>query len=1404
MTTQPIPSASILKQALRTVETLKRKNYQYQEPIAIIGLAFRFPGEVDTPDDFWKLLYEGVDPIEEFPKNRWNIDDYYDADPDVPGKIYTRYGGFLKGVDRFGSHFFGISPREAVQMDPQQRILLEVCWKALEHAGQASLDLKHSNTGVFIGLANDDYLLLGPHSHNPDNVDAYSSLGVGRNIAAGRIAYALGLEGPTLQLDTACSSSLVALHLACQSLRAGDCEMAVVGGVNLILSPTNPIVRCRLRALSPDGHCKTFDASANGYVESEGCGVIVIKPLSKAIANQDNILAIIRGSAVNHDGPSSGLTVPNEQAQEKLLQKALQNAQVEPNEISYIEAHGTGTSLGDPIEIGAITSVFGKDRSPKNPLIVGAVKSNIGHLEAAAGIAGLIKVILCMQHKIIPPNLHLETPNPHIPWDVMPLKIPTKPIPWTQKKWLAGISSFGMSGTNAHVILQESSSFFEPDKTAPKYERPFHLFTLSAKTEKSLKRSMRQYSRYLKENPELPLDDVCFTNNTGRWPFLHRLSIVAETTQELRDKLSDLHEDKDVRWAIRQMVSGANEPQLAFLFTGQGSQYPNMGRDLYSTQPIFQQTIDHCAEILAPILDVPLLKILYPDEGEPTYIHETAYTQPALFALEYALAKMWQSWGVQPSAVLGHSVGEYVAACIAGVFSLADGLKLITARGKLMQALPRNGKMVIVFGDRHWVEAAIEPYSDKISIAAINGPQNVVISGYHEIVDEVVNTLTEQEVKVKPITVSHAFHSPLMEPILDEFKEIVSQVKMTSPQIRLISNVTGGIIGHQITQPTYWCDHIRQPVHFAAGMSTLHQHGYTMFVEIGPHPVLCSLGNRCLPVGIRVWLPSLNYTRKPWPLLLQSLGALFVWGGHVDWGGFDQPYLRQRVVLPTTPYQRLPYWLPETTYKSSVNTIDESIETPLLKLLNQGDVPRLLKQMQQSFLSLLPEERKVLPKLAELLVDQHQTQLLNTQLNQHAQQQADFLAQLTNQTTSERVALLTDFIAQAIRKILGLDLSSEFDYHLDLDSTPGQLGLDSIMWLELLNQIEKQCAMSISLDSFFSQRYSIKELAVKIETLLTEPAYKQPQLTYHNNITQATSVNYISEETLALFREQGTVTPDEIVPQSYQRTFEYTDTLESYMITLPDNLRLEVLSVGSGSPLILLSPAFTAAPTWKFQVDALARQFRVIIMHYPGYARSTLNYRYASLGVIAGLLEVVLDLLQLDEPLNLIGWSTGGVIAQLFALQTNHFLQTLTLTNTTAKFRQPYTGSSAQTRNVLLTLEDDFHNNFPEKLRSQKKYYRKLLDVPDTSPTPSLNLHYSAEVLKVDLSEEIQAIQTPTLVIQGAKDKLTPPQDGRFLAEHIPQARYHEFSETGHYTPLHHHEMFNKVWLNFWTNVINS
>lgn len=950
---------SPLKQAYLALEKMQAKleaaERSRREPIAIIGIGCRFPGGADNPEHYWDLLRNGVDAVTEIPADRWDIPAYYDPNPDAPGKTAAQHGAFIQHVDQFDPQFFSIAPREAGSMDPQQRLLLEVTWEALENAGQAPDKLSGSRTGVFVAMTSGDYAQMFMRANDLSLLDAYYASGVAHSVGSGRLSYVLGLQGPSLTVDTACSSSLVTVHLAVQSLRNKECNMAVAGGVNLILSPENYIAFSKYSMLASDGHCKTFDAAADGFVRGEGCGMIVLKRLSDAIADGDNVLAVIRGSAVNQDGPSSGLTAPNGPSQESVIADALASAGLDAGQVSYIEAHGTGTSLGDPIEVQALARALRGGKLSSQPLTVGSVKTNFGHLEGAAGIAGLIKLALMVQHRQIPAHLHFHNPSPFINWDKMPISIPTTLTPWegVDGRLVGGVSSFGFSGTNAHIILEAAP---EPEVKRADVERPLQMLALSARGETPLRQLAAHYAEHLLNHTEQTPADVCYTANSGRAHFDQRLALVGTSSQELHDKLRAFAAGEPAE-VISGAVTSSDKPKIAFLFTGQGAQYAGMGRVLYETQPTFRAALDQCAAVLNPLLGKPLLSVLWGDATAS--LDDTTYTQPALFALEYALAVLWRSWGVEPSLVMGHSVGEYVAACLAGVFSLEDGLKLIAARGRLMGALPAGGAMAAIFADEARVQAAIAPYANEVSIGAVNGPENTVISGAEARVQAVMDAFKVEGVKSRRLTVSHAFHSPLMDSILDEFTRVAGSIQFHAPRMRLLSNRTGKVAGAEIATPEYWREHLREAVQFNASIEAVHKLGYEIYLEIGPGTTLLGMGQRIVEGAENpgLWLPSLRPGKDDWAQILDTLGKLYVGGAAVDWKGLDRDYPRRKVTLPTYPFQRARYWMPIP--KKARTQSAENLLHPLLGYRVKSALKQVLFENQfsaQSF-SFLDDHR---------------------------------------------------------------------------------------------------------------------------------------------------------------------------------------------------------------------------------------------------------------------------------------------------------------------------------------------------------------------------------------------------------------------------------------------------------------
>ncbi|GFG67672.1 putative polyketide synthase [Mycobacterium kubicae] len=879
---------------------------------AIVGYAARFPGAADA-DEFWQVLREGREAISEVPPDRWDVDEFFDPDPDAPGKVVTRRAGFVDDVTGFDAPFFGMSAREVRLMDPQHRLLLETAWRAVEHSGTAPTALANTNTGVFIGLATHDYLGMASDELTYPEIEAYMAIGTSNAAAAGRISYRLGLQGPAVAVDTACSSSLVAIHQACQALRLGECDLALAGGANVLLTPATMITFSHAHMLAPDGRCKTFDAAADGYVRGEGCGVIVVKRLADAIRDGDRIRAVIRGSAINQDGASGGLTVPNGVAQQRVIAEALKRAGLAPGDIGYLEAHGTGTSLGDPIEVQAAGAALGAGREANQPLLIGSVKTNIGHLEAAAGIAGVIKVILSLENQLLPQHLHFRNPSPHIPWDRLAVQVVQEATEWERngRPRIAGVSSFGFAGTNAHVIIEEAP-VADPVAAAPAPavrpgNRRFSLLPLSARTPAALVQVADQYRTWLSAHPEAALADVCLTAGAGRAHFEHRAALVVDSRESASELLGALADDRPAPGLVRGVSDDA--PKTAWLFTGQGSQYPGMARELFDTEPVFAETLTRCAAVVADVLEKPLLDVIFDADspGSEETLRQTSYAQPALFAVEMGLARLWQSWGFEPDVVLGHSVGQYAAACVAGVLSLEDGALLMAERGRLFGSLPAGGRMVAVFAGAERVESLTDEYPN-LSVAAYNGA-NTVLSGPAHDLDQAVARLAADGVRCDWLDTSHAFHSALLDPILDEFEAYANQFNFGAPQRVLVCNRTGAALGRSVKlDGAYWRRHARQPVEFAKSVRTLAELGCKVLLEIGPQPVLTAAALRAWPDPATApkAIASLRRNTTDHRQITEALADAYVLGHLPDFGAVSGA--AHKLDLPTYPFQHRQYW----------------------------------------------------------------------------------------------------------------------------------------------------------------------------------------------------------------------------------------------------------------------------------------------------------------------------------------------------------------------------------------------------------------------------------------------------------------------------------------------------------------
>ncbi|OHT80618.1 polyketide synthase [Mycobacteroides chelonae] len=916
---------------------------------AIIGYAARFPGAANA-DEFWDVLREGRDAISEVPADRWDADEFFDSEPGAPGKVVTRRAGFVDDVTGFDAPFFGMSTREVRLMDPQHRLLLEMAWRAVEHSGIAPTDLAETNAGVFVGLATHDYLGMASDELTFPEIEAYMAIGTSNAAAAGRISYRLGLQGPSVAVDTACSSSLVAIHQACQALQLGECDLALAGGANVLLTPATMITFSHAHMLAPDGKCKTFDAAADGYVRGEGSGVIVIKRLEDAIRDGDRIRAVIRGSAINQDGASGGLTVPNGVAQQRVIADALKRAGVAPSDVGYLEAHGTGTSLGDPIEAQAAGAAYGIGRAANDPLLIGSAKTNIGHLEAAAGIAGVIKVVLSLENELLPQHRNFQNPSPHIPWDRLPVEVVKEATAWERngRPRIAGVSSFGFAGTNAHVILEEApvaaeiETAEEPESTGDR----FSILPLSARTPAALVQIADQYRSWLNGHPEATLADLCFTAGVGRAHLEHRAALVVNSREAAVELLGAVADDRPAPGLGRG--ESHDTPKTAWLFTGQGSQYPGMARELFDTEPVFAETLKRCAAVVADVLEKPLLDVIFDVDGpdaEAT-LRQTAYAQPALFAVEMGLARLWQSWGFEPDVVLGHSVGQYAAACVAGVFSLEDGAALMAERGRLFGSLPAGGRMAAIFAAAERVESLTDDFPS-LSVAAYNGA-NTVLSGPAQDLEKAVAGLVAEGIRCDFLETSHAFHSALLDPILDEFEAYAGRFNYKTPQRILIDNRTGTALGRSVKlDGAYWRRHARQPVEFAKSVRTLADMNCKVLFEIGPQPVLTAAALRAWPDPATAprAIASLRRNTADHRQITEAAADAYVLGHLPDFGAFRHG-LARKLDLPTYPFEHRQYWFSDKRNADNREATNQQQpasgpRTEAVRLLEDGKIEEL-------------------------------------------------------------------------------------------------------------------------------------------------------------------------------------------------------------------------------------------------------------------------------------------------------------------------------------------------------------------------------------------------------------------------------------------------------------------------------
>lgn len=962
---------------LRSCQELDSQDQKPEnEPIAIVGIGCRFPGQANSPEAFWQLLRNGIDAITEVPADRWNVESVYDPDKTKPGKTHSRWGGFIEKIDKFDAQFFGISPRKAARIDPQQRLLLEIAWEALEDGGQVPEHLASSNTGVFIGIYIHDYQNIQTSHSERNLIDAQTATGMAMSMAANCISYVFDFQGPSIAFDTACSSSLVAVHFACRSLWNGECSIALAGGVNVMLKPEWTISFSKARMLSPDGRCKSFDARANGFVRGEGAGIVVLKPLSAALADGDPIYAVIRGSGINQDGRTNGITVPNGKAQEALLKKVCYQAGVSPQQIQYMEAHGTGTAVGDPIEANALGSVLGVNRPPGNNCVVGSVKTNIGHLESAAGIAGLIKVALSLKHRQIPPNLHFHTPNAKIPFEELRLRVPQTLEPWPcngNSLLLAGVNSFGFGGTNAHVLVeaapQNATGEINPKSKIQNQQKSF-LFPLSAKSTEALNALALLTHDFLTDedfNPSVSISDICYSASLRRGHHKYRLAIVADSKQDIAEKLAAfLAGETRVGMSCNYVMPPDKKSKLAFIFSGMGGQWWAMGRQMLEKEPVFRLVIEQCDRLLREYTDWSLWEELTRSE-ETSRIDQTQIAQCSMFSLQVALAALWRSWGITPQAIVGHSVGEVAAACIAGVLSLEDAILVVFHRSRLQAIAAGTGKMLVVQLSFEEAEQALMGYETCISVAAVNSPSAVTLAGNSTALEEIARSLEGKQIFCRFLQVEVPYHSPSMEPLKAELVQSLLEIKPQTAKIPLFSTVTGQQVEGSELDSTYWGNNMREPVLFATAIAQLIQADYNHYLEISPHPVLANSIAECLAkAGSQgMIIPSLRRKKPDYLMMLGSLGKLYTLGYPVDWYEL-YPQRGNFVRLPSYPWQRQRYW-----YESVESQRTRLGSNSIFPCLPQSERQTLIEQLHKSG-KFSESEMKLLPKLLNTLCEQNE------------------------------------------------------------------------------------------------------------------------------------------------------------------------------------------------------------------------------------------------------------------------------------------------------------------------------------------------------------------------------------------------------------------------------------------------